>query len=201
MNIIKTNFSWSGAFSKRNSTNYIILHHRAGNGDAMSIHSQHLKNGWTGIGYHFYIRKDGSIYEGRPIDTVGAHTVGKNNISVGICFEGNYESKDAKMPSKQLKSGQELISYLKGIYKNAQVKRHSDFQATACPGKLFPFDEIVKYEKPVLKNADEITWELNHKYFKIEDYDGFIKALDNEKSKNSPMYWGYYKLVNGGCSQ
>lgn len=196
MNIIKTDFKWSGTLSERSNTNYIIIHHRAGNGDVKSIHSQHLKNGWTGIGYHFYIRKDGSIYEGRPINTVGAHTVGKNAVSVGICFEGNYESKDKEIPQPQLKSAQKLISYLKGIYKTAQVKRHCDFQATACPGKYFPFDKITQYETPILKNADEITWELNHRYFKIEDYEGFINALDKEKKENSPMYWGYYKLVN-----
>jgi N-acetylmuramoyl-L-alanine amidase len=196
MNIINSGFSWNGNLSKRTATDFIIIHHRAGNGDAPSIHHQHLKNGWVGIGYHFYIRKDGNIFSGRPLDTVGAHTVGKNAVSVGICFEGNYDSADKEMPAPQLKAGKELITYLKGIYKNASVKRHSDFQPTACPGKVFPFDKIVNSDAQLLKNADEITWELNHNYFKIDDYEGFIRALDKEKSENSPMYWGYYKLVN-----
>ena len=47
-----------------------------------------------------------------------------------------------------------------------------------------------------LKNADEITWELNYKYFNIDDYAGFISALDKAKAENSPLYWGFYKLVN-----
>ena len=200
MNIIETNFSWNSALSKRGSTTYIILHHRAGNGDAKSIHNQHLKNGWAGIGYHFYVRKDGSIFRGRPIDTVGAHTVGKNSVSVGICFEGNYHSSDKTMPEEQFKAGQSLIAHLKGIYKDAQIKRHSDFQATACPGDFFPFDDITKYKQSVLKNAEEITRELNQKYFKIDDCAGFINALDKAKSENSPMYWGYYKLVNNVSS-
>ena len=50
---------------------------------------------------------------------------------------------------------------------------------------------------PLLKNADEIAWELNHRHFKITDMGGFIKELDKAKTKNSPLYWGYYKLVNG----
>lgn len=50
----------------------------------------------------------------------------------------------------------------------------------------------------VLKNADEITWELKHSYFDISDYNGFIEALEAAKKNNSPLYWGYYKLVNGG---
>ena len=181
MNIIKSNFSWNSILSVRKATNFIIIHHRAGDGDVGSIHSQHLKNGWAGIGYHFYIRKDGSVYEGRPINTVGAHTASKNSASVGICFEGNFDSYDKEIPKTQIKAGQELIAYLKKLYPSAQLKRHSDFQATACPGKFFPFDELTKSDKTLLRNADEITWELNHRYFKIEDYEGFIKALDKAK--------------------
>ena len=63
MKIIEKTYKWRGSLTKRTSTKYIILHHRAGNGDADSIHSTHLvNNGWSGIGYHFYVRKDGSVY-------------------------------------------------------------------------------------------------------------------------------------------
>lgn len=51
---------------------------------------------------------------------------------------------------------------------------------------------------PTLKNADEITWELNYRYFNIDNMQGFINVLDKAKAENSPLYWGYYKLVNGG---
>ncbi len=47
-----------------------------------------------------------------------------------------------------------------------------------------------------LKNADEITWELNHSYFTISEYDRFISELDKAKKEGSSLYWGYYKLVN-----
>ena len=50
--------------------------------------------------------------------------------------------------------------------------------------------------KPLLVNADEITWELNHQFFPINDFSGFISALDEAKKSNSPLYWGYYKLAN-----
>ncbi len=50
--------------------------------------------------------------------------------------------------------------------------------------------------KPMLTKADEITWELNHTYFPITDFKGFMDALDAAKKNNSPLYWGYYKLVN-----
>ncbi len=142
MNIIETKHTWDGALAKRNSTDYIILHHRAGNGTVESIHAQHLSQGWTGIGYNFYVRKDGSIYRGRPIEMVGAHCQGKNGCSVGVCFEGNFETET--MSAAQIKAGQELITYLKTLYPKAEVLRHNDFESTACPGKKFPFEDMKK---------------------------------------------------------
>lgn len=141
--IIDNKFDWQGTLKKRSTTEYIILHHSAANGDVMSVHNGHLANGWSGIGYHFYIRKDGRVYRGRPIATVGAHCVGYNDKSVGVCFEGNYET-GAEMTDIQKRAGRETVSYLKNVYHKAQVMRHCDFANTACPGKKFPFEEIKK---------------------------------------------------------
>ena len=155
MTIIEQTYKWNGSLKKRASTKYIVLHHRAGNGDVESIHKTHLNNGWTGIGYHFYVRKDGSVYRGRPIEMVGAHCTGSNNISVGVCFEGNYESET--MPTAQKKAGQKLISHLRGLYPIAEVKRHRELNSTACPGKNFPFEDIKKGDTTVTVNeAKEI---------------------------------------------
>lgn len=155
LKIIEQTYKWNGSLTKRAATKYIILHHRAGNGDVQSIHNTHLKNGWSGIGYHFYVRKDGSVYRGRPIDKVGAHCTGYNDKSVGICFEGNFESET--MSATQKKVGQELISYLKNLYPSAEIKRHKDFNSTACPGKNFPLEAIKKGETTMTVNeAKEI---------------------------------------------
>ena len=196
MKIIEQTYKWSGSLTKRTATQYIILHHRTGSGDVQSIHATHLKNGWSGIGYHFYIRKDGSVYRGRPIDTVGAHCTDYNWLSIGICFEGNFENE--KMPAAQIKAGQELISYLKRQYPSAEAKRHKDFNSTACPGKNFPFDDIQNGVVAVAKyeTANDIAWELNYAHFPINEMDAFVKALGEAKKNDSPLYWGYYKLVN-----
>ncbi|MBR5155953.1 MAG: N-acetylmuramoyl-L-alanine amidase [Clostridia bacterium] len=141
MKIINETFKWASSLTQRNDTKYIIIHHRAGDGDVQSIHQGHIERGFSGIGYHFYVRKNGEVHKGRPIGTVGAHTLGKNQDSIGVCFEGNFE-KEFAMSSAQQKSGKELIDYLKTLYPMAKVHRHSDFQRTACPGKKFPFDKI-----------------------------------------------------------
>ena len=131
-----------GEMAKRTKTTLLVLHHAAGNGSVEQIHSYHKNTkGWAGIGYHFYIRKDGSVWRGRPEDTVGAHTLNYNSVSIGICFEGNFENE--QMSDAQKNAGRELVTYLKNKYPSiTEVKRHGDLRATDCPGKNFPFDEI-----------------------------------------------------------
>ena len=144
MEIIETNLEFKN-MSTRKSTERIILHHAdAKNCSAEDIHRWHLNNGWSGAGYHFLVRKDGTIYRLRPEDKVGAHAYGSNYNSIGICFEGNYMEED--MPAEQIKAGQELVAYLKNKYNITTVQAHRDVCATSCPGDKFPFDEIANFE-------------------------------------------------------
>lgn len=136
MNIIETNLEF-GALSTRKSTKRAILHHaEASKCTAEDIHHWHKQNGWSGAGYHFLVRKDGSIYRLRPEWAVGAHAKGSNSDSIGICFERS------TMPQAQINAGRELLSYLKGKYGFDKVQAHRDVCSTNCPGTNFPFAEI-----------------------------------------------------------
>ena len=140
MNIIETNLKF-GAMTNRKSTSRIILHHaEASHCTAADIHRWHLNNGWAGAGYHFLVRKDGSIYRLRPENKVGSHAKGANSNSIGICFEGAYMTET--MPQAQINAGKELVAYLKSKYGISKVQRHSDVYPTSCPGTNFPFNEI-----------------------------------------------------------
>lgn len=140
MNIIETNLKF-GALSTRKSTKRAILHHaEASKCTAEDIHRWHKQNGWSGAGYHFLVRKDGSIYRLRPEWAVGAHAKGSNSDSIGICFEGSYMTET--MPQAQINTGRELLSYLKGKYGFDKVQAHRDVCSTDCPGTNFPFAEI-----------------------------------------------------------
>ncbi len=198
MNIIETNLKFTSKLSNRSQTNYIILHHRAGNGDVTSIHTQHINQDYAGIGYHYYIRKDGSIYAGRPVGTIGAHCLNYNDKSVGICFEGNFETEN--MCEVQKKAGAELVKYLKSIYPSAVVSRHKDMNATSCPGKNFPYDEIIcdNVPKNELTSSNDIIWEIMNGKHKIEinDVDRAVKCLEDAKRQNNSLYWILYKIVN-----
>ena len=147
MQIIETTYKWAGTLARRSATRRIILHHAAAvTCTPQQVHQWHLANGWSGIGYHFFVRKDGSVYRGRPEDTVGAHAGNNNYDSIGVCFEGSFDREE--MPAAQKQAGMELVAYLKQKYGISTVQRHSDVNATGCPGGHFPF-EAIAYGTPV----------------------------------------------------
>lgn len=141
MQINEVAYKWAGQLTRRTATRRIILHHAAAvTCTPQQVHQWHLANGWAGIGYHFFVRKDGTVYRGRPEDTVGAHAGNNNYDSLGVCFEGRFDRET--MPDAQLRAGQELVAYLKQKYGISTIQRHSDVNATGCPGDNFPFDAL-----------------------------------------------------------
>lgn len=174
MYIIETNLKFH-SMTKRSSTERIILHHSAcSNCTAEQIHQWHLNNGWEGAGYHFLVRKDGQIYRLRPEAFVGAHAYGSNYNSIGICAEGNFENET--MPETQKNSLIELVSYLKGKYGISKVLKHSDVNNTACPGKNYPFNEIVNGK---VEERHEVSGILADIQSKLNSKYGYNIAIDN----------------------
>lgn len=145
MHIIEKTYKWAKPLSKRSATDLLILHHAAATScTAEDVHRWHVGNGWAGIGYHYLVRKDGTVYRGRPEDTVGAHAYGANSHSIGVCFEGNYEVEQS-MPAAQLAAGQALVADIKRRWGITKVIGHKDVagSTTDCPGKYFPFAEMI----------------------------------------------------------
>ena len=163
MNIIEERYAWHGALSVRSRTDTIILHHaEAPYATAQDIHRWHLGNGWSGIGYHYYVRKDGLVYRGRPGDAVGAHAgkkSGYNGRSIGICFEGNYMYE--AMPAAQLEAGRALTRDIEARYGGKlRILGHRDVTATDCPGTRFPMDAMKHYEE----DEEMLTYEQFKQY-------------------------------------
>lgn len=142
MNIIETDWKWAGGLSNRASTEYIALHHAAAvTCTAAQVDQWHKDNDWSGIGYHYFVRKDGTIYRGRPENKMGAHVSGMNNRSLGICAEGNYDI-ETTMPTAQYNAIVELISDIKTRYPNAKVVGHREIGSSDCPGRYYPLQSI-----------------------------------------------------------
>ena len=53
----------------------------------------HRCRGFNGTGYHYYIRKDGTLYLTRSLERIGAHAKGFNAHSIGICYEGGLDCR------------------------------------------------------------------------------------------------------------
>lgn len=197
MNIIDVGLSFTSALEKRIVTDEIVLHHAAGTGSVKDIHNWHINgNGWAGIGYHFYVRKNGEVYVGRPVDTVGAHAYGENSHTIGICFEGNFENET--MSDAQKNAGAELVAKLRKDFPTVKrVSAHRDHNSTACPGKNFPFEYIAagkaEPEKEETPNTSGKLYRVNNAIIlsdpeKVRYTGDGIFTIVEEKSINGVVY-------------
>ena len=161
MQIHDANLKHNGNWSYRNSTSEIILHHaEASHASVEDINQWHLERGWAGIGYNYYVRKDGTIWRGRPEWSVGAHAKGHNDKSIGICCEGAYMVET--MPAAQLAALKDLIRDIMSRYGKLKLLRHKDVNETDCPGVNFPWAEVQKYAEPdTAKEETEVVEKKN----------------------------------------
>lgn len=145
-----TKFTFTEPLTTRAKTKYVVVHHvgKRGSYSVEDIHQWHLnrKPPMAGIGYHYYIRKNGEIYEGRPRWKKGAHVNDKvhhyNSVSIGVCFEGNFNYDT--MNDRQLDASIMLLSVLSLAYGDIVICRHKDLHARRdCPGDNFPMERLL----------------------------------------------------------
>lgn len=132
---------------------YLIVHHaEASIFSPAQVNDCHKnERNWNCAGYNFYVRKDGTVYEMRGFNQ-GAQTLGYNEISLGICLEGNFERES--ISSTQYSALISLLNTLKVKFPNAKIVGHRDLNKTACPGKNIDLDKInrsVAVTYPILK--------------------------------------------------
>lgn len=134
----------------RKSITKIVCHHPVHTSwGVKEIHEFHQKpksqggKGWNGIGYNYFITFDGEIQEGRGRNQ-GAHCSGRNDDTLGVCFQGNFETQT--MTDAQVKAGAQLIAKLlrdEGL-SITDVIGHKDVpgSSTACPGRNFRMNDL-----------------------------------------------------------
>ena len=136
--------------------------------------------------YHFLISHTGKIFKGQSIEQPAWHCTNyqANLVSIGICFLGNFEY--IKMPVKQFNAGVKLIKVLMEQY-NIPLKnilRHKDVvsdithhsNSTLCPGKNFPYKEILdalRNGEPFFDIGEDYLYIKEMKYLKEK---GIIKG-------------------------
>ena len=105
---------------------------------AAEIRRWHIEgNGWSDIGYHGVIRRDGTLESGRPMDQAGAHTSGQNKDSIGLCLAGGVK-EDGKTPEnnftpEQWKTLERVVKELVKRFPGVTVHGHNEFANKACP--------------------------------------------------------------------
>lgn len=103
---------------------------------AEDIRQWHIARGWSDIGYHYVVRRNGEVEEGRPLDVAGAHARGYNETSVGICLVGG-KARPGLQPCnftiEQWQSLAELIVDLEGRFEIDSVLGHNAVSDKACP--------------------------------------------------------------------
>ena len=133
----------------------IVIHCSAVKPDQQSsaaqIDSWHRQRGFhLGIGYHYVIRRDGTLEMGRPEYMVGAHCKNHNQHSIGVCYEGGLNARgdpaDTRTP-QQRETMRQLINELRERYPKAIVVGHHNLNPLkACPC-FDAIKEFVSYKK------------------------------------------------------
>lgn len=145
-------------YVKRSSTvRYIAVHHTDGPVDqsAKIIHDYHISKGWSGIGYHYLVRRVGEdglllVEKVRPVVTIPACVRGFNSTSVCVAFAGSYN--DTPPPKELIDKAAVFIMDLCLAFPGSEVKGHREFplQETDCPGKAFPLEELKRKVRSLL---------------------------------------------------
>ena len=129
--------------------NEIIVHCAATpegkNFKAADIDRWHRERKMKCIGYHYVVDLDGTVEPGRPESEIGAHCLGHNKNSIGVCYVGGLAS-DGRTPKDTRTASQKeallaLLKKLRAKYPKASIHGHRDFAAKACPS----FDATREY--------------------------------------------------------
>lgn len=120
----------------------LVVHHSGTDGGTpesfAAYHTYAL--GWPGIGYHYVVAQDGTVYKTNALSTVSYHARGANLNGVGICLVGDF---NRKVPTQaQLHNLRGLLRVLKLHLPKAELMLHREVPGaqTTCPGRNFTRD-------------------------------------------------------------
>ena len=132
-----------GIFMSPDSVSYLIIHCSATREDRdytpEQLKHDHLQRGFIDVGYHFYIRKNGSVTQHRRLNEVGAHCRPFNRCSIGICYEGGLDSNGKPKDTRTLKQRASLIGLLLDLHRQfpkAVIRGHNEMPGATvkeCP--------------------------------------------------------------------
>ena len=99
----------------------------------------HMARGFIDVGYHFFIRKDGTVTQHRKLNEVGAHCRPFNRCSIGVCYEGGLDANGKPKDTRTLKQRASLVGLLLDLHQQfpkAVIRGHNEMPGAipkACP--------------------------------------------------------------------
>jgi N-acetyl-anhydromuramyl-L-alanine amidase AmpD len=142
---------------KLRSIKILVVHHSGTTSGSPEAFAQyHVHNlGWPGIGYHYVIGQDATVYKTQPLSNVSYHARGANIHGVGICFVGDFNKS---YPTRQqLTPLFELLKVLRYHLPHVLIGLHREIKGsrTSCPGMKFPWSgpELYKITTKMLKEG------------------------------------------------
>ena len=122
----------------------IVMHYSATYPDqdigAAEIDRWHRDRSFARIGYHYVIRRDGTVEPGRPEGVQGAHVRGHNAGSIGICLVGGIDratGPDVGVDNRTEAQKRAAVALIRDIltrHPGSEIVGHRDLAATQCPG-------------------------------------------------------------------
>ena len=121
--------------------NYIVVHCSATREGCTltseALEAEHRRRGFRTTGYHYYIRRDGTVLGTRSLELPGAHCRGHNKYSIGICYEGGLTASGQPADTRTLHQKASLVALLrelKRVFPRALIVGHHDLNPMkACP--------------------------------------------------------------------
>jgi len=101
----------------------------------------HLARGFSEVGYHFFIRKDGTLEYGRDIEKTPAAQKGHNRYTLAVCLHGLKEEKFTEAQFKTLRALAEQIAH---NYENISFHGHCEVSPKACP--VFDYRKVLNLD-------------------------------------------------------
>ena len=194
---------------------YIVVHYTANNGDTAKNNADYYRNTKNlKASAHYFVDKNNIWQSVKEEDTAyhsGAtrykHFECRNSNSIGVemCSLKDNSGRYYILP-EIIKNTAKLIKDIMKRYgiPFENILRHYDVTGKICPAPMVE-DESTWYDfknmlKEKIESANDIDYILKWKYGisfeSMENEKEFIKLLDEEKKKNSKLYWVFYKLVN-----
>lgn len=143
--------------------------------DVSVIREWHLARGWHDVGYHYFIKKDGTIQLGRDLEQIPAAQQGYNEGSIAICLHGLEKSK---FTEAQFDSLRDLCGQINSAYGGTiRFRGHNEVSAKACP--VFDYRDVLDLddegymegaETPVAPSGDGVAY----RFTRIEELAGTL---------------------------